>query len=170
MVSRLRRHLRYLLAWVLIRPRRWAFHRMMWHDRPLGFRRRWDGRLLLPNCGWWLLHLTLWRFFRWLYWDGWRPLCRWGERQRLTYPWYAQVVHRVGATTAGHALSGSGECYHCAHPDGCAVELSDDETGRTFELEGQGVYPSQDGTDYRFWGTTICPRCGYRARYEDGSL
>jgi len=79
------------------------------------------------------------------------------------------VVHRIGATTAGYAISG-GECYHCSSPEGCQVDLSEDETGTTFILEKTWSEGTQDGTDYRFRGVTICPKCGYRAGYEDGSL
>lgn len=84
-------------------------------------------------------------------------------------PLIARVIKRIGATTAGFTILG-GECFHCASPDGDQVELSQDETGKVFKLERTWESYSQDGTDYRFCGTTICPRCGYRSYYEDGSL
>lgn len=177
---------RYYLAFLTVRPRRWFFtnciSRGSFGARWLPVRREeWDnydcGRdcprtewemIVWPNLHWVLAYHTVFAFFKWLYWRGWRPLCRWGE-QRETFPWYARLVYRIGATTAGAAISG-GECWHCASPRGCPVELSGDETGTTFLLERTWVSSTWDGNDYRFSGTTICPVCGYQQYYEDGSL
>ena len=86
-----------------------------------------------------------------------------------TFPWSAAVIKKIGDTTAGYAISG-GECFHCGSSEGDPVYLSDDETGETFKLENEWSCPSEDGTDHRFSGTAICPKCGYESYYEDGSL
>lgn len=85
-------------------------------------------------------------------------------------PLIAKIIHRIGSTTAGFAISG-GECFHCASVNGCQVDLSEDETGTTFILKDSwSSYCGEVGTDHRFSGTTICPDCGYEEYYEDGSL
>jgi hypothetical protein len=180
------RKLRYYAAFITVRPRRWFFRKCIsegsfgaqwlpirreeWDnynprkDRP---RTEWE-MIVWPNIHWVLAYRTIFKFFKWLNYDAWRPLCKW-DRVRKTYPWYARLVHRIGQTTAGCAISG-GECWHCASEEGCPVELSNDETGKTFILERIWSSATMDGTDHRFCGKTICPKCGYEAYYEDGSL
>jgi hypothetical protein len=164
------KRLRHLLGWLLVRPRRWLFANMvfncylrLWprHDSYLG----WS----LPNLHWWLLYKTVFRFCSWLQWGARDKLCVWKDGRLSHEPWYARALRRIGKTTAGYAVSG-GECYHCASEAGCQVELSSDETGTTFILERQWTTASECGTDYRFSGTTICPKCGHRQYFEDGSL
>jgi hypothetical protein len=169
-VSRYTQKIRYLHGWLFVRPRRWFFWKMCWVHRPILLPRKdecfgW----LWPNVHWWVLDRTIFRLCKWMYWDAWRPFCRWENGWLSHKPWYAKVIQRIGATTAGFAISG-GECFHCASPEGDQVDLSDDETGTTFKLERTWTCQTQDGTDHRFSGTTICPKCGYEAYYEDGSL
>jgi len=38
------------------------------------------------------------------------------------------------------------------------------------ELEEAWTEGTQEGTDHRFRGITTCPKCGFKAEYEDGSL
>ena len=161
---------RYLLGFLLVRPRRYVFHKMVCATVPRWLPEKHDYMgWLYPNIHWWVLDQTVFRFFKWLYWDGWRPFCDWTGGSRQTYPLIARALHKIGQTTAGFAICG-GECYHCGSSGGDPVTLSGDETGEVFRLEGTGSYPTPDGTDHRFWGTTICPSCGYEQRYEDGSL
>jgi len=160
---------RYILGWIFVRPRRWFFHRMIWCT-DLQLVPRYISYLgwSWPNLHWWLLYKTVFKLFKWLNYDAWRPLCTW-EPHLKHQPWYAKLIQRIGQTTAGFAISG-GECYHCASQDGCPVWLSDDEAGKTFINIKTWTTGTPDGTDYRFSGTTICPKCGYRQYYEDGSL
>jgi hypothetical protein len=122
-----------------------------------------------PDFHWWLLYKTVFKFCKWLHYDAWRPLCTYKDGWLKHKPWVANVIHRIGSTTAGFAISG-GECYHCAAEEGCQVELSEDETGERFKLIETWIEGTQEGTDYRFKGITICPVCGYESEYEDGSL
>lgn len=167
----LRQRLRYAMGWLLVRPRRYLFHRMI----AASVQTRWApekhpcGGVRWPNPHWRLLYLTVFRFFKWLDWEAWRPLCKWEGGLRRTFPWPARVIRRIGATTAGFACRG-GECFHCASPDGDPVDLSEDETGTTFILAGTHSLATMDGTDHQFWGTTICPKCGFKKFYWDGSL
>jgi hypothetical protein len=126
------------------------------------------GRYDWPNIHWWILYKTVFKFFKWLNYDAWRPFCKWG-RIRLTFPLIARIIQRIGQTTAGYAISG-GECFHCSSEKGAPVDLSNDETGIKFILEREWSEGTENGTDYRFCGTTICPVCGYKRYYEDGSL
>lgn len=161
---------RWIVSWVLVRPRRWFFQRMAWNgDLRLRWKKSWDGRWIWPNPHWWTLHWSVFAFCRWLCYDAWRPLSKWGDRGLVHKPWYAAAVQRIGQTTAGYAISGY-ECFHCASPQGCQVDLSDDETGTVFRLLETWSVDTADGTDYRFRGITTCPKCGYEAEYEDGSL
>ncbi len=165
-----RRLIRYELAWILVRPYRWAFRRMVFASTPRWLPERVEGLgWLWPNIHWWVLYRTVFKFCKWLWHDAWRPLCQWGERSLKHKPWYAAVIQRIGETTAGGACQ-CFECYHCASKDGCQIDLSSDETGTTFKLERTWTSSTEDGTDYRFSGTTICPRCGFEDHYEDGSL
>ena len=157
-------------GWLLVRPIRWFFGKMLrgsylrWkisHEDYWGWR--------FPNIHWWILYKTIFNFFSWVYWDGWRPFCNWDGGHRNTYPLIARIIHKIGSTTAGFAICGC-ECFHCASDNGSQVELSDDENGETFKLDRAWTEGTQDGTDHRFCGTTICPDCGYEAYYEDGSL
>lgn len=180
-------NLRYAASWVTVRPRRWFFwkciaegsfqtrwrpvRREAWekyHPRK-GRERTWIEMFRWPNIHWVFAYKTVFAFFKWLYWDGWRPLCKWGEYGRETFPWYARLVKKIGQTTAGMAIHG-GECFHCASDDGDQIDLFDDDTGTTFILEDGGTSDTPDGTDHWFTGTTICPKCGYRAQYGDSSL
>lgn len=128
-----------------------------------------EGVWLWPNVGWWIGYRTVMPFFRWLNWDAWRYFCDWTGGSRQTYPLIARIIHKIGQTTYGCAAHG-GECYHCASDDGDPVDLSSDDTGKTFRLAETWTVGTQNGTDHRFRGTTICPACGYEAEYEDGSL
>lgn len=171
----------YWYGWLFVRPRRWFFWKMIdegsfgirwmpkrnewWTSETSEFYRKY----MWPNLHWWLLYWTIFKFCKWLYWDGWRPFCDWTGGFRRTYPWIARAIHKFGQTTAGYAISG-GECFHCGSDDGDQVDLSEDETGTNFILEETWSVGTQEGTDHRFRGITICPKCGYRAEYEDGSL
>lgn len=179
--------LRYLLAFLTVAPRRWFFGRCLrkgsFGTRWLPTRREeWDDydffkdrprtdleMIEWPNFHWVLAYHTIFRFFKWLHWDGWRPLCRWGPRTRETFPWYARLVQKIGKTTAGVHISG-GECYHCGSDAGAQVDLSDDETGTTFVLTDSGTSATMDGTDHWYRGYTICPKCGYEDEYSSSSL
>ena len=165
------KRLRYAYGWAFVRPRRWAFSRMVWSYRPIWWFRRheWSG-LEWPNIHWWILYCTVFRFCEWLHWRAWHAFCRHDERGYVKpIPLVAKVLRRIGETTSGWAVSG-GECFHCASRDGNPVELSDDDTGTTFILEDSGTCSTDMGTDHWFRGTTICPKCGYRQEYGDGSL
>lgn len=159
-----------LYGWVFVRPRRWFFLKMLvaCHLRAKP-ERDWEGNIKLPNYHWHFLYRTVFKFFKWLNWDAWRPFCDWTGGFRRTYPLPARIIHRVGKTTAGFA-AGGGECFHCASEKGDPVDLSQDETGATFTLEDSGARATADGTDYWFTGTTICPRCGYKQIYSASSL
>lgn len=180
------KQLRYYLAFLTVRPRRWFFRRCIsygcgdtiwwprmaephdcWHWTYDREKTTWE-MIQWPNVHWVMAYRIVFRFFKWLNYKAWRHLCQW-NRVRLTYPWYARLVHRIGKTTAGCVISG-GECWHCGSEDGDPVELSQDEDGVTFILDRSWQIPTMDGTDYRFCGHTICPKCGYRDYYEDGSL
>lgn len=161
----------YIYGFIFVRPRRWLFWKMICGSFGLHILPEYDECFecwRLPNIHWWLLYKTVFKFFSWLHYDAWRVFCRW-DRIRLTYPLIARIIHRIGETTAGYAISG-GECFHCGSIKGCQVDLSSDETGKYFILGKTWTNSSQDGTDYRFCGTTICPVCGYKSYYEDGSL
>jgi hypothetical protein len=162
----------YIYGWIFVRPRRWFFWKMIARGS--------FGLRLLPHkgeyCGWeftnlhwWLLYKTIFKFFKWLYWEGWRPFCDWTGGWRRTFPWYARAIHRIGQTTAGVAIMHQ-ECWHCGSLSGNPVDLSEDETGTTFILKDSGTCSTPDGTDHWFSGTTICPRCGFKSEYSDGSL
>ncbi|MEN6549973.1 MAG: hypothetical protein ABFE07_28350 [Armatimonadia bacterium] len=165
-----RQRLWCLYGWLLVRPRRWAFRHMVFSERPRGFRRGWEGDLIWPNYGWWLLYATVFRALSWFFWNGYWKLCpRDSTGKVVRHPWYARALRRIAETTAGAAAHG-GECWHCASKDGDPVDLNDDDTGRTFILLDAGSTGTPDGTDHWFRGVTICPRCGYRQEYGDGSL
>jgi hypothetical protein len=123
-----------------------------------------------PNLHWWVLYKTIFRFCTWLHYDSWRLFCDWTGGYRCSFPLIARMIKKIGTTTAGFAISG-GECFHCGSEAGNPVNLADDETtGTTFILERVWTIDTPDGTDHRFCGTTICPKCGYKDYYEDGSL
>jgi len=162
----------YWYGWIFVRPRRWFFGRMLGRGsfglRLLPKREEyWGWRW--PNLHWWLLYKTIFNFCSWLSWDGWRPFCDWTGGYRRTFPWIARMIKRLGETTAGVHCHGC-ECWHCGAEDCDQCTLSDDETGTTFILEETWTEGTQEGTDHRFRGITICPKCGYRAEYQDGSL
>jgi hypothetical protein len=159
-----------LYGWVFVRPRRYLFGKMAWAScLRLLPKKNWDG-WRFPNLHWWVLNKTVFRFFEWLAWgNSWRYFCAWENGGLKHKPFIARVIHRIGRTTAGYAMSG-GECFHCANEEGDPVDLSMDETGEFFKLEKTWFTATEDGTDYRFCGTTVCPKCGYKQSYEDGSL
>ncbi len=163
--------LRYIIGWLFVRPRRWFFGKMI---RNCYLQLWWEKIDYMPgyyspNLHWWLMYKTIFKFFKWLDYDAWRTFCTW-ENGWLKYkPWIARVIYRIGKTTAGWHIDG-GECYHCGSIYGDPVDLSDDETGRTFILKDTWIVSTPDGTDYRFRGITICPKCGFKQDYEDGSL
>lgn len=169
------RFLFYVCGWIFVRPRRWFFRKIFlasfgtrwwfqkreyWNDK--GYIYEW------PNPHWRIMYLTVWRFFKWVYHDGWRPLCTWKNGWLYKKPLIAEIVHWVGRTTVGQHIM-SQECWHCGFERGDQSELAEDETGKTFILEDSGMSQSQDGNSYWFTGTTICPVCGYRSEYHDGT-
>lgn len=160
-----------LRGWLLVRPIRYAFSRMVCSSGRLRVlpRKEFYWGWQMPNIHWWILYKTVFRFFNWLNYDAWRFFCDWTGGYRQTYPLKARVIHKIGKSTAGYAISG-GECYHCAAEDGCPVELSQDESGEHFTLIESWTVGTQDGTDHRFRGFVTCPKCGYQEEYEDGSL
>lgn len=164
------KRLRYLLSYLFVRPRRWFFHKMLCDSFGIRwwFEKDWYGTSY-PNIHWWILYKTVWKFFRWLNNDAWRYFCTWEDGWLKHKPLISKIIHRIGQTTVGERTSG-GECYHCGAIEGCQVELSQDETGKFFVLEKSWSVGTMDGTDYRFCGITICPKCGYKSYYEDGSL
>ena len=167
----------YIYGWIFVRPIRYFFWRMIaygsfetrWVPRKSEYWPHYGKKYVIPNFHWVLMYKTVFIFFKWIYYDGWRPFCDWTGGHRRTYPLVARIIHKIGKSTAGYAISG-GECFHCGFEDGDKVELSCDETGEKFVLEDAWSCDTQDGTDHRFRGTTICPVCGYRSSYEDGSL
>ena len=166
----------YIYGWVFVRPRRWFFWKMLsdgsfetrWLPRKTEYPWR-NKKFDMPNFHWVFLYSTVFKFFTWVYYEGWRLFCDWTGGYRRTYPLIARAIHTIGRTTAGFAICG-GECPHCGFESGDQVELADDDTGVNFILEKAWSRGTQEGTDYRFYGKTICPVCGYTAHYEDGSL
>lgn len=156
-------------GWVVIRPLRWFFWKMACNTTLYILPKRDFFGWLLPNIHWWALYKTVFKLFEWINYEAWRPFCDWTGGYRQTYPFIARVIHNIGKTTAGYAISG-GQCYHCGSEEGCPVELSDDDTGEQFQLLETWTSSTPDGIDYRFRGITICPKCGYKQEYEDGSL
>lgn len=156
---------------IIISPIRYLFGKMLCNCYlRLKFEKRFfDDGYLWPNIHWWILYKTVFKFFKWLYWDGWRYFCKWGDGRRQSYPFFARILHKIGQTTAGFAIGG-GECPHCAHDIGCQTELSYDETGKTYRLIKTWTVSTPDGTDYCSLGVTTCPVCGFEAEYEDSSL
>lgn len=161
-----------IYGYIFVRPRRWFFRKMFGGSylRILPKREDYFG-WRMPNIHWWILYRTIFRLFKWMYWDAWRKLCTYENGWLKHKPFIAKIIHRVGSTTAGFAISG-GECFHCSSVDGNPVYLSDPdyENGEYFELTESGVSSTQEGTDHWFKGITTCPRCGYKQEYGDGSL
>jgi hypothetical protein len=162
--------LMYIYGWIFVRPRRWFFRKLICSSYIKWLPKRlWSGYWLIPNLHWYVMYRTIFKFCKWLHYEAWRPFCK-SENGWITYkPLISEIIHKVGKTTAGFAISG-GECFHCGSERGDPVDLSSDETGRTFILERAWTCATQDGTDHRFCGTTCCPVCGYKHYYEDGSL
>lgn len=167
--------IRYAAAFITVRPVRKLFWKMIANTelRLIPKEREWDGSWRLPNVHWWILYKTVFSFFKWVHRDAWRPFCDWTGGWRQTFPPIARIVKWFGDSTAGYAISG-GRCFHCNHEDGCQVSISDygDSSGyspfvRNVESWSVGT---MDGTDYRFSCTTVCPKCGFKSEYEDGSL
>lgn len=165
----MRPKIRYCYGWVFVRPRRWLFWRMVWNTHPIWYPQRRYGRWRMPNIHWWVGYKTIFRLFDWLHWSGWRIFCTWEDGWLKHEPLISRIMHRIGQGTAGFAVCG-GECFHCGSLDGDPVELADDETGSTFILKEVWTCSTPDGTDHRFNGITICPKCGFRRYYEGGSL
>lgn len=163
--------IRYILGWIFVRPRRWLFWKMICNAylRILPQKKEYEFGWRLPNLHWWILYITVFKFCKWLNYDAWRKFCTYKNGWLDKKPLIAKIIHRIGETTAGYAIHG-GECYHCGSEAGDQVTLSDDETGEFFKLERTWSVGTMDGTDHRFCGTTICPKCGYKEYYEDGSL
>lgn len=160
-----------LYGWVFIRPIRWFFGQMVRNTslRLLPEKDDCWGCWRMPNMHWWALYKTVFKFYKWLYWDAWRVFCDWTGGYRRTYPLIARIIYKIGATTSGYSISG-GQCYHCGSEHGNPTELSDDDTGKYFKLLATWTVGTLDGTDHRFRGITTCPICGYKQEYEDGSL
>ena len=158
-------------GWIFIRPLRWFFWKMLCNTYPrfIPKKNEWDNTWRLPNIHWWLIYKTVFKFFKWLYYDAWRMFCDWTGGYRRTFPLSARIIKKIGATTAGYGISG-GQCYHCGSEDGDQVDLADDDTGTTFKLLESWTQSTMDGVDHRFRGITICPKCGFESEYEDGSL
>lgn len=156
-------------GWIAIRPTRWFFLKMVCNTSLTVMPKRDLFGWRSPNIHWWLMYKTVFKFFSWLNYEAWRPFCDWTGGFRRSYPLAARIIHKIGKTTAGYAISG-GQCHHCGSEEGCQVALSEDDTGERFKLVETWETSTPDGTDYCFRGITICPKCGYEAEYEDGSL
>lgn len=162
-----------IYGYIFVRPRRIFFWKMI-AKGSFGLRlipkrdEFWGWRF--PNLHWWILYHTVFKFFKWLYWDAWGKLCTYSKGGLSHKPLIARIIHRIGQTTAGMAISG-GECFHCAFSGGDPVDLSEEdfEDGKYFELTDSGTSYTQDGTDYWFKGITTCPRCGFKQEYNDGT-
>jgi hypothetical protein len=142
--------------------------------RPWFYKEEWSKKLRYPNLHWWILYKTVFKFCKWLRYRAWRPFCNWSVTSNnysvlMHISFVGAIIKRIGQTTAGFAIFG-GECFHCGSERGDQVELSMDETGKKFILEGTQDVGTENGVDHQFWGTTICPTCGYRDQYSDGSL
>ena len=161
----------YTYGWIFVRPRRWFFWRMVGSCYLIILPKKGVcNDIRWPNIHWWLLYKTVFRFFRWLNYDAWRPFCKWDKHRYLSsQPLIARIIQRIGQTTAGYAIHGL-ECHHCGSEKGDPIDLSSDNDENTFILEKTWTTATEDGTDHRFCGTTICPVCGYQSYYEDGSL
>lgn len=175
--SKLAKKIRYYLAFILVRPIRWFFSKMVrnyrlhlwpkwnyweWADH-------WWQRVRWPNVHWWILYHTVFNFFHWLHWRAWCKFCTYEKGFLAHKPWYAAVIHRIGEFTAGGAVN-CFECWHCGAKEGCQIDLSDSEDPEEFILLRTWSVGTMDGTDHRFHGITICPKCGYRSEIEEGSL
>ncbi len=164
--------IRYFYGWLFIRPRRWVFNKMGWASTGLRWKpeKDWNNKWIWPNPHWWILYKTVYKFCKWLEWDGWRPFAVWGEHRLKKHTFISKFLKWIGETTTGYYYR---ECYHCA-AKGCApVELSNGEPENEdyFILKDSGSsYIPGEGTDHWFHGITICPKCGYRQEYGDGSL
>ena len=159
----------HIYGWLFVRPRRWFFGKMIRSWFPVWYPKKEAWGWVIPNIHWWILYHTVYEFFSWLEQRAWKYFCTYKNGWLKHEPTIAKIIHRIGGTTAGYASHG-GECFHCSSKKGCQLELSDDETGSLFILEREWTIGTEDGTDYRFCGTTICPICGFRRYFEDGSL
>lgn len=164
----------WLYGWVFVRPRRWFFWKMVWNYRPRWWfeKRDYEKSYRWPNIHWYVLYHTVFNLCSWLYYEGWRPFAVWKDGMLREKPLLCRIIQRIGHTTAGYTIMGS-ECHHCSSELGNQVDLADNcrEDGQvTFILRRTWTIDTPDGTDHRFNGTTICPVCGFRDYYEDGSL
>jgi hypothetical protein len=166
---------RYCVSFVTVRPIRKLFFKMIINSdlRLLPEKCEWGNSWRLPNVHWWLLYKTVFKFFKWVHYDGWRPFCTRTGGRRQTFLPIARFVKWLGDSTAGYAISG-GRCFHCNHEDGCQLSISDCVDARGYSPFVRNVETwtvgTMDGTDYRFSCTTVCPKCGYKSYFEDGSL
>ena len=160
--------IRYIYGWLFVRPRRWFFRKLIsnYHLRLWPERCEFSG-WSYPNLHWWVLYITIFKFFEWLNYDAWRPFCDWTGGFRRSCPLIARMIQRIGETTAGIHIS-SDECYHCASKEGNQLYLADNK--ETFEETNYGSYGTEDGTCHWWEGITTCPKCGYRSHFSDSSL
>lgn len=156
----------YIYGWILVRPRRWFFWKMICANRlQLKFKRNFFG-MEYPNIHWWLLYISIFKVCRWMYWDAWKKFCKYENGWLVEKPLIARIIHRIGSTTAGMAISG-GECYHCGSIEGDQYHLN--ESKDSFELTDSGECFNGDYVSHWFTGITTCPVCGYRKSYGDSS-
>lgn len=170
--------LRYLAGWVLVRPRR-AFVGACFRGAYLsGFRRElvWDGKTKKLVKGWRRTNLHLWlvrkaifepmkRFAKTPTWKA-HPSGDWKLR---TQRWWVRPFGWAWEwANAWTDIREHFECYHCGSEEGAQGDLT--EYSDTFKNVRSWTSSTMDGNDYRFCGTTICPKCGYEDYYEDGSL
>lgn len=166
---------RYTVSFVTVRPVRKLFWKMIINTelRLLPKKREWDDSWRWPNVHWWLLYKTVFKFFKWLHYDGWRPFCDWTGGSRQTFPPIARFVKWFGDSTAGYAISGY-RCHQCNSEQGCQMNICDETDASGYSPFVRDVKTwtesTMDGTDYRFSCTTVCPKCGFKSKYEDGSL
>ena len=162
-------------GWILIRPLRYLSR---WSARgSFGLRLMprkntmypyYGWRYNMPNVHYWLLYKTVGELSTWMKWDAWRVFCNWEGGWRRTFPLPARIVMKIGDTMS-YAFHG-GECFHCAAEEGDPHNLTEDETGKYFELTDSGSNATEDGTDHWFRGITTCPKCGYKDEVQEGSL
>lgn len=165
---------RYYLSFLTVRPVRWFFRKMISASYLRAFpeKSEWQG-WRMPNVHWWLLYKTVFKFFVWVNYKAWRPFCNWKGGYSRSFPLIARVIKWCGESTAGYAISGY-RCYHCNSEDGCQVDISEmqDRSGYSPYVRNLKTWSvsTMDGTDHCFSCITVCPKCGYKRHYEDGSL
>ncbi len=166
--------LRYLISFVTVRPVRYAFRQMICSTqlRVLPVKHEWLGRRG-SNLHWWCLYKTVFKFSKWLYYDAWRVFCDWTGGSRQSYPPIARLIHWIGKSTAGFAISG-GRCFHCNAETGDQIDIVqyDEDNPKSLLVSNIQTWTeaTMDGTDYRYSCVTKCPCCGYKSEFSDGSL